>query len=616
MSVDYTDRLLELAESIDAKARELSEPSVEAVFQKVVETCDTFERAWSRSWLGYQAVIYRADLQPTPAGASFNSEWGFALGGQEGWREFTHDEVVGEIRRISGLRDDEPCRSIAKGISEEFERTKNAAVPLLAAALVGSDDKEIGGLLKEVRSLPAFASAQVLAFAEAPTGQFITRDMSASQGGYVAPPHRAFQAQFESYFSAAVQAKKLATLLRHAADYFLHLSKMRGRTALQKEAPAFGEQRQPSWTPAIALVAVLLFFIMVTFFKAPTLTEDQRSTMRFFFALLGASATLFLSGTAMFKLDYPRSNGLKISFSATGAIAVFAWMYMFPPYWYQSSEREADRRPATQQAVSKTSLATAPAMGGQVPQRSKAPVLPIRNNTKQGKKKESSHRLSFEPFYGHMPVLASEQQWIDEKSILKDAGARIDYEDDFSGQRPGIGAQKGTGVGEWGVVGGRLTITRTSTDPHYSYWDFMADPEPNLMFCSTIRFKATSGKGYPSWVVFFHRKDGGGDLIVTGHYDGTKQTRLDVLRKLDADKAWTSIAMKDSAWKPDEAFSLGVDLYGAPEVSGRRPQITVSIDGRAVIGTTLDAWTTGSVGVGVGEAASVDFGNVILASRR
>lgn len=88
------------------------------------------------------------------------------------------------------------------------------------------------------------------------------------------------------------------------------------------------------WVPGLVFTSLLILFLMVAFFFAPQMSEDQRGLVRFLSALCGGFAGAFLGGTATLQLDIPKGKGVKIALSATGGIAIFLFLYFQAPYWY------------------------------------------------------------------------------------------------------------------------------------------------------------------------------------------------------------------------------------------------------------------------------------------
>lgn len=105
------------------------------------------------------------------------------------------------------------------------------------------------------------------------------------------------------------------------------------------------------WIPALVFTAILLGFFITTFFYTPTMTEDQKDTSRRLFAAFCGFGAFFMGGTALFGFDFPKSDKLKMTFSATAGIAVFAFTYSHPPYWFKTSATGAASAPTITNAV-------------------------------------------------------------------------------------------------------------------------------------------------------------------------------------------------------------------------------------------------------------------------
>jgi len=90
------------------------------------------------------------------------------------------------------------------------------------------------------------------------------------------------------------------------------------------------------WIPALVFTSVLIVFLMAVFFFAPRMTDDQRKILLLLYALLAGCSTVFLGGTALLDLGSESEKGVKLGFSATAGVAVFALCYLFPPYFLRA----------------------------------------------------------------------------------------------------------------------------------------------------------------------------------------------------------------------------------------------------------------------------------------
>lgn len=92
------------------------------------------------------------------------------------------------------------------------------------------------------------------------------------------------------------------------------------------------------WVPALGFTSLLIIFFIAAFFYVPSMTADQRDISARLFALLCGFSSFFLGGTALFELNVPKTKAMKLSFSASAGIAVFAFTYTHPPYWFKQPE--------------------------------------------------------------------------------------------------------------------------------------------------------------------------------------------------------------------------------------------------------------------------------------
>jgi hypothetical protein len=74
--------------------------------------------------------------------------------------------------------------------------------------------------------------------------------------------------------------------------------------------------------------AVLVIFLIVAFWLAPKLTEDQRKMMRFFTALCAGMSGGFLSGAAIVEAAWITPTG-KIALSGTAGFGLFFFVMLF-----------------------------------------------------------------------------------------------------------------------------------------------------------------------------------------------------------------------------------------------------------------------------------------------
>src|SRR5579859_6792232 len=77
--------------------------------QHLEDSVYSIGRAWSGSWIGYQAYVYYDNLEPPPPGSHFSREWGYLISGAAGtcgrWKEFDPADVEIAVENLAGNPD-------------------------------------------------------------------------------------------------------------------------------------------------------------------------------------------------------------------------------------------------------------------------------------------------------------------------------------------------------------------------------------------------------------------------------------------------------------------------------------------------------------------------------
>lgn len=82
---------------------------------------------------------------------------------------------------------------------------------------------------------------------------------------------------------------------------------------------------------SVVFALLLLVFLTVAFFKAPSLTPDQRTILRIFSALCGGISGALLAGEALFALTGDVGQGLSLTVQGTAGFAIFFAVWFFFP---------------------------------------------------------------------------------------------------------------------------------------------------------------------------------------------------------------------------------------------------------------------------------------------
>ena len=68
--------LSQIAGSVAVVRARIQNKALKAPIEALRKSAKNAARAWSGSNIGYHAVVYYEDLQPTPPGVQFSGEWG------------------------------------------------------------------------------------------------------------------------------------------------------------------------------------------------------------------------------------------------------------------------------------------------------------------------------------------------------------------------------------------------------------------------------------------------------------------------------------------------------------------------------------------------------------
>lgn len=172
-------------------------------------------RSWSKSNLGYQANVYYENYEVPPPGAIFSREWGF-LGMYHGtvgdWEIRQIDEVKAEIEKRADNPDLSEAKEQSDGVRPAVEKLIQRARSVAAKIPTPHDDylKENIERLQHLK-LPnesLLAQQQM----QGVTGQFVTRDQRAVEGGAQIAGHQLMIAKVRYIKSPYRVAKSLATV--------------------------------------------------------------------------------------------------------------------------------------------------------------------------------------------------------------------------------------------------------------------------------------------------------------------------------------------------------------------------------------------------------------------
>lgn len=207
--------LLEIADRLEQWAKKGESSDVKEPLERLKEAATAIGKAWSGSWLGYQARVYYRNLEPPPPGDHFSQEWGRS---SANWQEFDGDELEKAIYELAGNPDLNPAQEIADNAAKAFESDRPEVLSLLTTALAEHEDAFLNQLRDQIEKLEIHSKAEITR-AWCPSGSFMSRDTLAITQGYHTPPHIAVLSSVIALRQPADACAQLAQFARKAGSH-------------------------------------------------------------------------------------------------------------------------------------------------------------------------------------------------------------------------------------------------------------------------------------------------------------------------------------------------------------------------------------------------------------
>lgn len=229
-----TNELFQITDRLESIYQTLMNDEFAEPLQRLQDVAELAGKSWSGSWLGYHSRIYYHDLVPPPAGAHFSQEWGlkdlFGRAGSVGdWTEYRFDDVVDALERSAGNPDIGIQQEQSNLARNTFDELKHQALSILSSELSSrSDDTFLSKIVREIEQSQIPHKGDFIQAVQ-PSGQCMTRDMVAIQGGYQTPPHLKLWSEVLAIREPFSACKKLSTLVRRAASHIQNSEKQRVR---------------------------------------------------------------------------------------------------------------------------------------------------------------------------------------------------------------------------------------------------------------------------------------------------------------------------------------------------------------------------------------------------
>jgi predicted nucleotide-binding protein len=230
------EELLQIADKIELYAQEAKQDNVTLPLSKLEDAANTVGKAWSGSWLGYQAYVYYDNLQDPPPGSHFSQEWGMKkLYGSNDttgdWREYKNDDIIETIHALADNPDLASATELSEKAKSAFDEEKHEVMSLLTTALTENVDPFISKLKDEVEKLKVLSQIQIIR-AMQPSGKFFSRDSLAVTQGFRTPPHFSVLSEIYALREPPLCCKNLGHIARCVGS---HLARQSHRSARSKE---------------------------------------------------------------------------------------------------------------------------------------------------------------------------------------------------------------------------------------------------------------------------------------------------------------------------------------------------------------------------------------------
>ncbi len=237
--------LLEIADYLDEFTGTVNNPEFTAPIEKIEKATESVGKAWSGSWLGYQARVYYVNFQPPPSGDHFSQEWGL-MRTSEAWKEYTEEEIRNEIYKLAESPDLTYAQELSKEAKETFEDKKQEVLSILSIINKDKSDQFLNSVADDLNKLKIISESDIVG-ALAPSGRMISRDSLAISQGLYTPPHVSVLAEIAALKQPIDICLKLSEIARKAGSHIARLDKSKKRLETIGTNVFIGHGGSPIW---------------------------------------------------------------------------------------------------------------------------------------------------------------------------------------------------------------------------------------------------------------------------------------------------------------------------------------------------------------------------------
>lgn len=295
---EFHEELLVIADKLEAHSLKAEDPTFMALLDSPENAAKTVGKAWSGSWLGYQASVYYNDLQTPPPGAHFSQEWGrmdtFGIQGTTGdWREFRTEDLEKGIHELAGNPDLEIHRKLSQEAANIFEDHKTNIMSVLTTVLSDETDPFLVNLKEQTEKVELLTQRKVVQGLKL-AGQLMSRDSLAFTQGLQVPPYIAVIAEVIELRHPPKACAKLAKIARQAGSHLVRKHRRSKRAEVIGTNVFIGHGRSQMWRDLKDFIQERLKLPWDEFNRVPVAGVTNIARLS---EMLDASAIAFLAMT-------------------------------------------------------------------------------------------------------------------------------------------------------------------------------------------------------------------------------------------------------------------------------------------------------------------------------
>lgn len=282
---ELLDELVRATGRCESAAKKFEAKKIRAICSRLGTAIDAIGRAWSGSWIGYQARIYTVDFHPRRPGEHFDSDWGTSGGlanrTRGEWVEYSHDAVTEHVMKLARVSDtDWAC--VARSGSDAlavFEATKTEVISSLDAILAEHDDDSVRNAREEIASTPTHIAAEDF-FRALAQGRHASNDRRALNEGIQVAPHLQIRLRLSEQLSYGTQISTLSKQIRQITTYLQKRHRMTTKTAARTDGKIFiGHGRSAVWRDLKDFIQDRLHLPWEEFNREPTAGKSTKERL-------------------------------------------------------------------------------------------------------------------------------------------------------------------------------------------------------------------------------------------------------------------------------------------------------------------------------------------------